>query len=544
MKKITRLLTVLGISIIVSMFALYTPIPNTDDIETFNSKLALEYIAEISKEPHSVFDTESHENVRLYLKSKLEEFIGAENVYEMDYDRSIVDLYSDESDELTYDIHNLLGVIQGSSDTAILLVGHYDSRGHIGRTGELGNSYGAADDGYALAFLLEVARIYGDKFPENSIYILMTDAEETGLYGAQMAAKENFMDNVGFVINIEARGVQGPAYMFETSTGNEKIIDFYKNAELPVSYSLATAVYTVMPNSTDFTKFLEQDKNGINFAVLNGLYYYHTPLDNFTNINQSSIEHYGVQIMPLIEEFSMNSKYSDVNYFDADSDQIFYTFLPNIFITYNELTGTIIHFTSLIILLGLVIYRAIKKEVSILKIGKSKLIIFGAIIASIIVGRIVAGTIAFISKVPYDLTYVRTDIGDLPTLITLLLITVTFAYIYKKYAFEIKKEMLMTGAFINIFFAIIIGLTLSGASFLFLVPGLSAVIVLALEMFCKKDIVKKILYGIIYSFNIILIIPLIYSLYIALTIGGLLALGVILVFYLVLLVPLTFLQID
>jgi hypothetical protein len=545
MKNLTRVLTVLTISIIISFFALYTPVPNTEDEEIYNSKLAIEYIAEIASEPHSVFDAEAHEDVRLYLKDKLEEFIGAENVYEMDYDRSLVELYNEESDELTYDIHNLLGIIPGTSDTAILLVGHYDSRGHIGRTGELGNSYGAADDGYAIAFMLEVARLYGGENLENTIYILMTDSEETGLYGAQMAAlEEDLMDNVGFVINLEARGVMGPVYMFETSTGNEKIIDFYKNAELPVSYSLATAVYTVMPNSTDFTKFLELDKNGVNFAVLNGLYYYHTPLDNFTNINQSSIEHYGVQIMPLVEEFVMNSEYSDVNYFDADSDQVFFTFLPNVFIAYNELTGTIIHILTFLSLLGLIVVMVKKKEIKIIKLGKSKLLIIGALIIAAILGRIVGGLVAFISKVPYDLTYVRTNYGDLPSLFTLLFIAVALGYLYKRYAGEIKKEILVAGAFINILLAILTGLVLSGASFLFLVPGLSAVIVLALEEFCKTNLVKKIVYGLIYSVNIILIIPIIYSLYLALTVGGLLALGAILVFYLVLLIPLTFLQID
>ncbi len=545
MKKLTRVLTVLTISIIISFFALYTPVPNTEDEEIYNSKLAIEYIAEIASEPHSVFDAEAHEDVRLYLKDKLEEFIGAENVYEMDYDRSLVELYNEEADELTYDIHNLLGIIPGSSDTAILLVGHYDSRGHIGRTGELGNSYGAADDGYAIAFMLEVARLYGGENLENTIYILMTDSEETGLYGAQMAAlEENLMDNVGFVINVEARGVMGPVYMFETSKGNEKIIDFYKNAELPVSYSLATAVYTVMPNSTDFTKFLELDKNGVNFAVLNGLYYYHTPLDNFTNINQSSIEHYGVQIMPLVEEFVMNSEYSDVNYFNADSDQVFFTFLPNVFIAYNELTGTIIHIFTFLSLLGLIVVMVKKKEIKIIKLGKSKLLILGALIIAAILGRIVGGLVAFISKVPYDLTYVRTNYGDLPSLFTLLFIAVALGYLYKKYAGEIKKEILVAGAFINILLAILTGLVLSGASFLFLVPGLSAVIVLALEEFCKTNLAKKIVYGLIYSVNIVLVIPIIYSLYLALTVGGLLALGAILVFYLVLLIPLTFLQIN
>ena len=109
---------------------------------------------------------------------------------------------------------------------------------------------------------------------------------------------------------------------------------------------------------------------------------------------------------------------------------------------------------------------------------------------------------------------------------------------------EYKKEVLIAGGFINILLALLTGIVLSGASFLFLVPGLSAIIVIALEAFCKTALVKKIVYGFVYAVNIILIIPIIFSLYLALTIGGLLALGAILVFYLALLIPLTFLQID
>ena len=45
--------------------------------------------------------------------------------------------------------------------------------------------------------------------------------------------------NVNFVVNLEARGIKGPALMFETSSNNEKVIDLYKKANLPVSYSLA-----------------------------------------------------------------------------------------------------------------------------------------------------------------------------------------------------------------------------------------------------------------------------------------------------------------
>ncbi len=540
-KNLIVLISVLLFSVLVSCFVLYTPMPNGTDEEVFNTKFAMEYISEIAQEPHSVYDPETHEEVRLYLKSKLEEYLGIENVTEMNYPASLFD------DEIEYDINNLFGVIPGNSDTAILLVAHYDSRGHIGRTGELGESYGAADDGYGLATLLEVARLFADKELENTIYILMTDGEETGLYGASKAALEDsIMDNVGFVINLEARGVTGPAYMFETSTNNDKVIDFYKEAELPVSYSLATAVYTVMPNSTDFTEFLAQDKNGINFAVLNGLYNYHTPFDNYTNIDSSSIQHYGTQVIPLVEEFTMNTQYSDINYFDASSNQVFFTFLPNLFITYTELTATILHITSLILLLVMGGYLFWKKEITVKKIGASFGLIFGAIVSAVIVGSIVSRIIAFLSKVPYNMTYVRTTFGDFPSLLTLLALTIVFGYLYWTRSTNkgIRKTVLWSGGVLNLLLALLTGFALSGASFLFLVPGATALIVLVVEEFVKNAIAKQVIYAVLMALNVILILPILYSLYLALTIGGLLALGAILVFYLILLIPLFVLQIE
>ena len=533
-----RFLVMLGLiilGVLLGSTALYTPIPNTTNDDVFNTKLATEYIGEISKEPHSVFDEVAHERVRLYLKDQLTTFLGSDNVYEKHYDKALFD------NDIDYDVDNLLGVIEGENETGILLVGHYDSRGHIGRSGELGYSYGAADDGYALAFLLEVARLYQDKTPENSIYILMTDAEETGLYGAKKAAlDQELMDKVGFVINIEARGVQGPVYMFETSTNNDKILDFYKKTELPVSYSLATAVYTVMPNSTDFTEFLKADKNGINFAVLNGLYYYHTPLDNYTNINQSSIEHYGSTIMPLVDEFANGEQYSDINYFDGSGDKVFFTVLPNVFITYGENVASVLHVLFFVLLLGLVMFVTIKKQLEFKSVLKGGLAVMGSLIFAVILGNIVGRFIAFLSKVPFNMTYVRTQYGDLPSLFTLVFVFLFFSFLYYKRGTDFKKGIVSTGAFINLLIAVLTGFALSGASFLFLIPGFSGLILFAMLNYCKKKIVKNIVLSVLIVINVMIVVPILFSLYLALTIGGLLALGAILCFYLFFIIPAMF----
>jgi len=538
-KSLLVVLVIAIVSFIVSLFVLYTPIPSNDP-DGFSAVRAASYIEAFSREPHSVYDPEAHEDVRVYLEDTLKGFVGDANVTEMDYPASQV------GDDVAYDIRNLLAVIPGTSSSGVLLVAHYDSRGHIGRNGELGRSYGAADDGYGIATLLEIARLYSERSGlVNSIYLLATDGEETGLYGASLAAQEDFMDNIGLVINLEARGVDGAAYMFETSTDNNKLIDFYKNAELPVAYSLATAVYTVMPNLTDFTEFLAIGKQGLNFAVLKGLYNYHTPFDNYTAIDLSSIQHYGSQIVPLVEEFVTDSAYSDVNYFQGTTDDIFFTILPGVFITYSETLGTVLNIVTLVLFLALVVYLVWKKETTVKAFFKYLGLLFAAIVVFAVLGLYISKLIAWLGGTTWSLTYVRMTGSEIPTLVILLGCILFFGWLLKsKTAKTDYKAVMLAGIFVNLLLALVTGFVLSGASFLFFVPAFFGVISLIVISFVKNRIVRHVALSQNIIWNMLLLVPLLFSLFLALTVGGLLALLVILIINISIVLPSVFLQLD
>jgi len=511
------------LSFLLSTFVLFTPIP-TNDETGFSAVQAAAHIAELSREPHSVFDREAHEDVRQYIKAQFEDYVGAPNVTEMNYAAADVD------PDIDYPIENLLAVIPGASEKGILLVAHYDSRGHVGRSGELGRSFGAADDGYGIAALLEIARLYGERDLENSIYLLATDGEETGLYGAGMAAAEAFMDDVHFVINIEARGVDGAAYMFETSKQNAAIIDFYRNAELPVSYSIATAVYSVMPNMTDFTEFVAVGKPGINFAVLKGLFYYHTPHDEYINIDLSSIQHYGSQIVPLVETFVTDPAYADPAALDSDQDAIFFTILPGWLVSYSETAGLVMTLVAFVLFGLLVILLWKKKDLKPLHVLKYAGFVFALVVVAFLSGLLLGNVIAFFGKTPYSLTYVRMEGDGLPTIIILLGCLADLYLILRAF---IRRESLVAvmlgGILVNLVLAVATGLTLSGASFLFFVPAAICLASLYVNAFVQNRIVRHVVLGQNIFWNMLLAVPLLYSLYLALTVGGLPALLVILV---------------
>lgn len=101
-------ISILVVSIFLSMFVLYTPKPAAEE-QKFSSTRALTYIKEISKESHSVFAADAHENVRLYIKDTLTGYLGADHVSEYNYP---ISAFPTETGE----VRNILGVIPEKRD--------------------------------------------------------------------------------------------------------------------------------------------------------------------------------------------------------------------------------------------------------------------------------------------------------------------------------------------------------------------------------------------------------------------------------------------
>lgn len=530
---------------------------SSGDLNGFSAENAASYLKEISKKPHSVFDEENHEEVRLYLLETLQD-MG----YEVEQhnwtpeqhgfkDNITPDGMLDYEKPVEYDIKNLWVKIQGKSDVGMLLMAHYDSRGHASRTGEIPGSYGAADDGYGISVMLEVARLFKDRQNEleNSLYLCFTDAEETGLYGSKLEAQYNdtLKNKINFVMNIEARGVKGPAYMFETSKKNKNVINLYKKADMPFAYSLATAVYTVMPNFTDFSSVLEMGKAGLNYAVLDNLYYYHTPADNYDSINKNSIQHYGSQLMPIIEAYTTDAKYGDMNYFDADEDCVFFNILPNVLVVYSD-TAAIVFAVVGSVAFAVAVYFMIKKgKVRAKPVLAALGLIFGAMLAAAVFGFGLSYLVALIGGVPWKLTYVRVAASGIPFALSYIVILgLLLWFAVKKFGKDSlsKHEYMTAGVFISLLFGVITTFVLSGASFLFFWPAFVATVSLLVNCFTDNYYANQALMSLNTVCILLLNVPLLYSLFLAITVGGLLALNFLFVLPLSILLPTVFIQKD
>ncbi|MER3376111.1 MAG: M28 family peptidase [Allomuricauda sp.] len=283
-----------------SLMPSYSPDEDAAE-EHFSTERALFHVKNLSIEPHAV-GFSGHARVRAYIIAELKK-MGLETTTQEGYTAGDWGNLSKAT--------NILARIKGSEEgKALLVLSHYDSNPH--------SSYGASDAGSGVATILEGIRAFlsENKTPKNDIIILITDAEELGLNGADLFVNNHpWAKDVGLVLNFEARGSGGPSYMLiETNRGNGTLIkEFTKaNPKYPVANSLAYSIYKMLPNDTDLTVFREDgDIEGFNFAFIDDHFDYHTALDNYERLDRTSLAHQGSYLMPLLHYFS-----------DADLDNL------------------------------------------------------------------------------------------------------------------------------------------------------------------------------------------------------------------------------
>jgi hypothetical protein len=185
-------------------------------------------------------------------------------------------------------MRNVIGRLEGSaSGPSVLLMAHYDS---------VPAGPGAGDDLSGVVTILEVARaLKAGPPPRNPVVLLFTDGEELGLLGAELFANRHPAANdVGVVINLEARGTGGPSLMFETSGEDGWLVREYAGAApRPITSSVYATIYELMPNDTDLTVFKRRDVEGLNFAFVRNPLRYHSAIDSVENLSPASLQHHG-----------------------------------------------------------------------------------------------------------------------------------------------------------------------------------------------------------------------------------------------------------
>jgi MFS family permease len=288
---------VLWISIIalaiLSVRALHAPqpVPATAAENEFSAERALIHVREIAAVPHPLGSPEDAA-ARNYLVAQLTDLGLQPQIF------SSIGVDATARLIIAGKTNDIVGRLPGTaSGPAIILMAHYDS---------VYRAPGAGDDASGVASILEILRALKQGPPiQRDVIVLFTDGEEEGLLGAEAFAHSHpWMKDAGLILNFEARGNRGPSLLFETSRNNRPLIEAVAHvAPHPIGSSLFYELYKILPNDTDFTVFRPAGIPGLNFAFGEGLEAYHSPLDTSDHLSLASLQHHGSYGLALTRYF-------------------------------------------------------------------------------------------------------------------------------------------------------------------------------------------------------------------------------------------------
>lgn len=492
----------------------------------FSSARAMKHVESIARKPHPLGSTE-HAEVRNYI---LKELTAAGLAPEVQTTIGINENLDGPLRAGT--VENIVARLKGTdSGKAILIAGHYDST----PTGS-----GASDDGVAVAAMLEVLRALKASPPlKNDLILLFTDGEEVGMLGADAFVREHpWMKDVGVVLNFEARGSGGPSIMFETSNENGWLVgEFAKAAPSPVANSLSYEIYKLLPNDTDFTVFRKAGLVGLNFAYIEHPADYHTQLDSFASVDERSVQHHGLYALALARGFG-NLSLQDRREFNA----VYFDLLGSTLIHYSGFWVLPLTIVGVLFFAGTIIVGLRRKRLSFSGVALGFVALLASMITASLVGMLVWYAIQKLGDGPGLKPFGETYQGNLYLLGFVSLALAITSAIYVLFRKKVSVENLTAGGLLWwVLLLVMTSFYLPGASYLFLWPLFFSLIWLAVKL-ARKDgrpasLMLLALLAVCAIPGIILLAPMIYQMFVGLTLAWVALILVLVVLLLGLLVP-------
>jgi hypothetical protein len=427
----------------------------------FSATRAMTNLRELLSQPiaHPVA-TEANEHVRDFIWTRLRA---------LGYDIQVQRRFACNALPACASVENIFARDPNARGDAVVLVAHYDS---------VGAGPGASDDGAGVASLLEVARAVRGEHHRNPIAFLITDGEEAGLIGAEaFVADPEFSGNAKLMINVENRGTYGPSNMFETSRNNRWLIRRLAHAlERPHATSFFYAIYNLLPNDTDVTVFKRAGKAAVNFAAIGGVNWYHTPLDNLAHVSERTLQHHGDNLLASARAFA------DADLDARSGDDATYFDVLQFTLIWWPAGATI---WIVVVSLALLVYAARKTNPRAMTFG-----VLATFIA-ILLAALAGAAVSWIARLHSDgINWVA---HPLPSVIAMWLIGIAAAVcgaaLFRNGAVRAsgassggapdtaaEQAMLFGAALVWHAVAFVLALTLTGVSFLFLVPALAVTI--------------------------------------------------------------------
>ena len=389
MAKSSKIISILLAIVLCFMFVVSIVDTNETRKDTnFNQENMFTHIEKLSENgPRSIIDKEANEKALEYIVSQVEGW-GVKEGDTTEAPAYMIQDYVATDDTGRYQNFYLKNVIvhipanaENTTGEAVMFMGHFDS---------VPMGQGSSDDGVACATMLEAIRYYLDKMENgytltNDLVFCFVNGEEYNLFGSRAFMDEfkgfdNIVDRIKFGTNLESRGTNGTLIMFETAANNYKTVQLFseinKNA---FTCSIATMVYDMMPNGTDFSNFKEAYQ-GLNMANIGGGENYHTQNDAPENVGMTYLSQQAQIVDAIIEKLG---SYDLDQLYDADESAIFFSYLNLTTVVYNHTATIVLAIIAIILLaLNIVLSATYRKQNNVGKTAKATLAIIVGLVLS------------------------------------------------------------------------------------------------------------------------------------------------------------------
>ena len=429
--------------------------------------------------PRSIVHTAANRQALAYIAETLEGY-GLVNADTTDVPAYQIQSYvAEDTRYQNWYLENIIVHIpaNGANPTgqAQMFMGHFDS---------VPMGPGASDDGVAVSVMLEAIRYYLDRMDQgftmnNDLVFCFVNGEEYGLYGSAAFVNEfqgfgNVVDRIRFGTNLESRGTSGTLIMFETAANNLNTVKLFSGINDNVfTCSIATMIYDMMPNGTDFSNF-KHVYQGLNLANISGGENYHTQNDNFENVGLTYLSQQAMVVDRLIETLA---DYDLDRLHEAEESAIFFTYLNAGTLVYTDTVSMVL---ALILLLMMAAHTLLNRDKhAILRTARAA----GIIVISLLLTAgvtyicyylfqyiaVLAGTIDIhmVGTITYSNTAIVIGIG----LIALAMTTLT-AYLAQRWLKVTFRDLNRAFAYLHGLLGAALTVLLPDASYLFVFSGL------------------------------------------------------------------------
>ncbi len=285
-----------------------------------------------------------------------------------------------------YTVRNLVARLPGDDEAAVLLAAHYDAAP---------GSRGAADDGVAVAAVVETARCLaaGPRLP-HSVIFLLDEGEELGLFGAHGFLHHPLARDVRVFVNLEAAGARGRPILFQTGPGDAWLARAYaRGAPHPHGTVLGQDVFAsgVIPSDTDFRVYRDvAGLTGLDVALYRDGWAYHTPLDGPERLEPGSLQEMGANALGVVRDLASHELAAR----SSEASAVYYDVLGLFLVTYPAWAAPLFAAAWLIVLAGQLVRVVRARRVGAADLLRGALEVAGALVVAASCAALVALLVA------------------------------------------------------------------------------------------------------------------------------------------------------